>query len=85
MKKIRGIEINPEIMFGKLVFTGTRIPIEIVLDKLEAGQTFNEILEDYPRLTEEDIKAAIAFANRLVKKVSLAHPYVPATLHKISR
>ena len=84
MKKVRGIEINPKVMFGKPVFVGTRIPVEIILDKLEVGQTMEEILQDYPRLTEEDIRGAIAYANKSVKK-TLARSHVQATLHKISR
>lgn len=84
MKDVRGITINPKIMFGKPVITGTRIPVEIILDKLEVGQTTEEILQDYPRLTEADIKAAVAYANKLVKKVS-SQEHAQAILHKISR
>lgn len=84
MKRARDIEVNPEIMFGKPIFAGTRIPVEIVLDKLVAGQTQEEILEDYPRLTEEDIKAALDYANKLVKKESSKYAQA-TTLHKISR
>ncbi len=81
--KTKGVEINPKIMFGKPVIAGTRIPVEVILDKFEAGQTAEEILRDYPRLNEEDIKAALSFANRLVKKSYSTHEQ--ATLHKISR
>ena len=84
MKKVRDIKVNPKIMFGKAVFAGTRIPVEIVLEKLADGQTQEEILKDYPRLKEEDIRAALNYANKLVKKESSR--YVQATtLHKISR
>lgn len=81
--KTKGIEVNPKIMFGKPVIAGTRIPVEVILDKFEAGQTLEEILNDYPRLSEEDIKAALAFANKLVKSSTLIN--AQATLHKISR
>lgn len=84
MKKVRGIEINPKIMFGKPVIAGTRIPVEIILDKLAAGQTIREILEDYPRLTKGDIQTAIDYANSLVKKMFPTQQHAPATLHKIS-
>lgn len=84
MNHTKGIEINPKIMFGKPVIAGTRIPVEIILEKLEVGQTIKEILKDYPNLTEEDIKAALAFANKLVKKVT-SQAYAQATPHKISR
>jgi uncharacterized protein (DUF433 family) len=56
------IEINPEIMGGKPVIRGTRVPVEIVLRKLRAGMTAEAIVGDHPRLTLEDIRAARAFA-----------------------
>jgi uncharacterized protein (DUF433 family) len=58
----RRIEINPEIMGGKPVIRGTRIPVELVLRKLGAGVTVDAILAEHPRLTREDIQAAQAFA-----------------------
>jgi uncharacterized protein (DUF433 family) len=56
------IETNPDIMGGKPVVRGTRIPIELVLRKLGAGMTSEAILADHPRLAVEDIRAAQAFA-----------------------
>ena len=56
------IEINPDIMGGKPVVRGTRIPVETVLRKLGAGMTADAILTDHPRLTRDDIQAAQAFA-----------------------
>jgi uncharacterized protein (DUF433 family) len=56
------IEINPEIMGGKPVIRGTRVPVETVLRKLGAGMTPEEIVSDHPRLTVDDIRAAQAFA-----------------------
>ncbi|HEX3442148.1 MAG TPA: DUF433 domain-containing protein [Pseudolabrys sp.] len=56
------IDMNPEIMGGKPVVRGTRIPVETVLRKLGAGVTADAILADHPRLTREDILAAQAFA-----------------------
>jgi uncharacterized protein (DUF433 family) len=56
------IEINPEIMAGKPVIRGTRIPVETVLRKLGAGMTADAILADHPRLAREDILAAQSFA-----------------------
>jgi uncharacterized protein (DUF433 family) len=55
------IEINPEIMGGKPVIRGTRVPVETVLRKLGAGMTVDAILADHPRLTGEDILAAHSF------------------------
>jgi uncharacterized protein (DUF433 family) len=56
------IEINPEIMGGKPVIRGTRIPVELVLRKLGAGMSAEAVLADHPRLTLDDIRAAQAFA-----------------------
>ena len=56
------IEINPDIMGGKPVIRGTRIPVETVLRKLGAGMAVDAILADHPRLTTADILAAQAFA-----------------------
>jgi uncharacterized protein (DUF433 family) len=56
------IEINPEIMAGKPVIRGTRIPVELILRKLGAGLDTAAILADHPRLTADDIRAAQAFA-----------------------
>jgi uncharacterized protein (DUF433 family) len=56
------IELNPDIMGGKPVIRGTRIPVEIVLRKLGAGMTPEQIIADHPRLTSEDIRAAQGFA-----------------------
>jgi len=55
------IEINPDIMSGKPVIKGTRITIEIILEKLSQNIPVPEILADYPKLTAEDIQAAIAY------------------------
>jgi uncharacterized protein (DUF433 family) len=56
------IEINPEIMAGKPVIRGTRIPVELILRKLGAGSNVDTILADHPKLTVEAIRAAQAFA-----------------------
>jgi len=62
------IEVNPEVMLGKPVIRGTRIPVELILRKLSEGATEAELLDAYPRLTREDIQAALAYAAS-----SLAH------------
>jgi len=56
------IEINPKVMMGKPVIRGTRIPVELILRKLSEGAKERELLEAYPRLTKEDIQAAIRYA-----------------------
>jgi uncharacterized protein (DUF433 family) len=56
------IEMNPKIMMGKPVIAGTRITVELVLEKLAAGETIEQLLMSYPRLTEQSIRAALDFA-----------------------
>ena len=56
------IEINPDVMLGKPVIRGTRIPVELILRKLSEGATEADLLDAYPRLTSADIKAALAYA-----------------------
>ena len=56
------IEINPDVMGGKPVVRGTRIPVELVLRKRGAGMSPESILKDHPRLTADDIHAAQTFA-----------------------
>jgi uncharacterized protein (DUF433 family) len=56
------IEVNPEIMGGKPVIRGTRIPVELILRKLGAGMSTDAVLADHPKLTLGDIRAAQAFA-----------------------
>jgi uncharacterized protein (DUF433 family) len=56
------IETNPDIMGGKPVIRGTRVPVEMVLRKLGGGMTVEAIVADHPRLTRDDILAAQAFA-----------------------
>jgi len=55
------IEVNPAVMLGKPVIRGTRVTVESILRKLAEGATEAELLEDYPHLTPDDIRAAIAY------------------------
>jgi uncharacterized protein (DUF433 family) len=54
------IDIDPEIMAGKPVIRGTRIPVDMILRKLGAGLPIEQILEDHPHITAEDVHAAQA-------------------------
>jgi uncharacterized protein (DUF433 family) len=53
---------RPEVMFGKPVIRGTRVPVEQVLRELASGMDTDEVLQAHPRLTAEDVRAALAFA-----------------------
>jgi len=62
------ISVNPEVCHGKPCIKGTRIMVWQILDLLENGCTFDQIINDYfPQLTKEDIQACIHYANVLVK------------------
>jgi uncharacterized protein (DUF433 family) len=56
------IEINPEAMQGKPVIRGTRVPVELLLRKLAEGTTTADLLDQYPRLSAEDVRAALGYA-----------------------
>jgi uncharacterized protein (DUF433 family) len=56
------IEVNPKIMLGKPVIKGTRITVELIIEKLAAGESIEQILESHPRLNKESIFAALQFA-----------------------
>jgi uncharacterized protein (DUF433 family) len=59
---LQRITINPEIMVGKPVIRGTRIPVELIVRLLAQGISESEILRQYPHLQPEDIRAALAYA-----------------------
>ena len=56
------ITIDPDVMLGKPVIRGTRVPVYLIVDFITCGQTPAEIVADYPDLTIEDVEAALAFA-----------------------
>jgi uncharacterized protein (DUF433 family) len=56
------IEVNLHVMMGKPVIKGTRITVELILESLFAGESVDNPLKSYPRLTKEAISAALAFA-----------------------
>ena len=66
MTAIERVAINPKVMLGKPVIRGTRIPVELILRKLAEGSQEEDLLDGYPRLTREDIRAAIAYAADVV-------------------
>lgn len=56
------ITADPAIMMGKPCIKGTRITVELILRKLGAGRSFADLIDAYPQLTEDDLRAALAFA-----------------------
>lgn len=72
MKK-KLIHSDPAILMGKPVIKGTRITVELILEKLAAGETVDDILESYPHLTRKGVLAAIEYASRALK-MDVVHP-----------
>lgn len=62
---------DPKIMMGKPVVAGTRITVELILEELAGGGTFEQILEAHPRLTRESILAALDFAAQALRSMAL--------------
>ena len=58
---------DPAVMMGKPVVAGTRITVELILEKMAAGETVAQILEAHPRLTREAVLAALAFAAQALR------------------
>lgn len=63
----RYITSEPEIMMGKPVVAGTRITVELILEKLAAGESIEQVVDEHPRLTTEAVRAALAFAGEALK------------------
>ena len=62
---ISGITINPSICHGKPVISGTRVLVSNILSSLAAGDSFDDIISDYPDIKRDDIIAALAFSSEL--------------------
>lgn len=60
------IKSDPKVMLGKPIVRGTRITVEIVLEKLAAGDSIEQILIDYPALERDDVLAALAYARQAI-------------------
>lgn len=61
------IQSNPKIMMGKPVIAGTRITVELILEKLAAGETIEQIMDAHSRLSREAVMAALNFAAAALK------------------
>ena len=72
------ITIDPEILSGQPVFTGTRVPIETLFDHLEAGVSLDEFLADFPSVTKEQAIATLDIANKFLTSKNVAKLYETA-------
>lgn len=71
------ITVNPLILVGKPAVKGTRIAVEMVVDLLAAGWTHQQILDSYPTLTEEDVRACLSYASEILHDEKV-YPLKPA-------
>ncbi len=78
MTQKQWIESKPTVMMGKPVIAGTRITVELILEKLAAGETIDQLLDAHPRLTREGIRAALAFAAEALR-ADVVYPLAEAT------
>jgi len=58
---------DPKIMMGQPVISGTRITVDLILEKLSAGESFDQLVQAHPRLTREGIQAALNFAREALR------------------
>lgn len=65
------VSSKPEIMYGKPVIAGTRIPVDLILEKLASWETYEQIIEAHPRLSEEAIKGALQYATEVLRSDSI--------------
>ena len=72
-KLLKRIVINPKVMLGKPIIKGTRLTVEIIVEKVAYGETIDELKNDYPFLTKDDIRAALLYA---AKRVACEEIYV---------
>ena len=68
------ITVDPQVMHGTACIAGTRIPVSLVLDNLASGMTPDELLVEYPTLTQQIIGAALAYAAELARERVIALP-----------
>lgn len=61
------IECKPNVMMGRPVISGTRITVELVLERLASGESFEQILEAHPQLTRAAVLAALEFAAQAIR------------------
>lgn len=75
------IQSNPAVMMGKPVVVGTRITVELILEKLAVGESVDQILKEHPQLTKEAVREALEFAAQALR----ADVIYPTSHHEFSR
>ena len=72
-KHYERIEVRPEVMLGKPVIKGTRIPVELIVRKLGEGASVEDLLDGYPTLKKEDVQAALIYAADTMRDERVIH------------
>jgi uncharacterized protein (DUF433 family) len=65
------ITSNPKILYGKPAIKGTRISIDLILEKLSKGETIDQVLESYPHINKESILACLSYASETQKNETI--------------
>ncbi len=68
---LQAVSSKPEIMYGKPVIAGTRIPVDLILEELASGEAFEQIIEAHPKLAEEAIIGALQYAAEVLHSESI--------------
>jgi len=79
---VERIVMNPEVLSGKPVIKGTRIPVYLILELLGAGMSVDDVLREYPELTREDVQAALEYASRILQHAPNHRPH-PLRNHQV--
>jgi len=62
------VVVDPNILAGKPVIKGTRIPVYLIIELIATGMNIKDVLKEYPELKEDDVKAALLYASRLLER-----------------
>ena len=67
-KLLERVVVDPNILAGKPVIRGTRIPVYLIVELMATGTNVNDVVKEYPELQEDDVKAALLYASRLLER-----------------
>lgn len=81
---IKRIVVDPNIMVGKPIIKGTRIPVDAIIKRIADGMNLDEIIEEYPNLTKEDIKAALLYTIEMLRGEDII-PLIKGKKYEVSR
>jgi uncharacterized protein (DUF433 family) len=74
MTRFAHIDRKPDVLSGKPIIRGTRIAVDLILEKVAAGESADDLLQDYPALTRESIAEALSYAAEAVREHAKDHP-----------